>query len=125
MAKTCTIDNMDAAIIEILNDYEEFTVHTVREATQKIAQRSVKTLKSSSRGSFGGTGKYAKGWTMTSEGGRYDTTVTIHNSTPGLPHLLEHGHAKRGGGRTPGRVHIAPVENKLINDFENYLKVNL
>lgn len=125
MAKTCTIDNMDAAIMEILNDYEEFTVHTVREATQKIAQRSVKTLKSSSRGSFGGTGKYAKGWTMTSEGGRYDTTVTIHNSTPGLPHLLEHGHAKRGGGRTPGRVHIAPVENKLINDFENYLKVNL
>ena len=125
MAKTCTIDNMDAAIMEILNDYEEFTVHTVREATQKIAQRSVKTLKSSSRGSFGGTGKYAKGWTMTSEGGRYDTTVTIHNSTPGLPHLLEHGHAKRGGGRTPGRVHIAPIENKLINDFENYLKVNL
>lgn len=125
MAKTCTIDNMDAAIMEILNDYEEFTVHTVREATQKIAQRSVKTLKSSSRGSFGGTGKYAKGWTMTSEGGRYDTTVTIHNNTPGLPHLLEHGHAKRGGGRTPGRVHIAPVENKLINDFENYLKVNL
>lgn len=125
MAKTCTIDNMDAAIMEILNDYEEFTVHTVREVTQKIAQRSVKTLKSSSRGSFGGTGKYAKGWTMTSEGGRYDTTVTIHNSTPGLPHLLEHGHAKRGGGRTPGRVHIAPVENKLINDFENYLKVNL
>ena len=125
MAKTCTIDNMDAAIMEILNDYEEFTVHTVREATQKIAQRSVKTLKSSSRGSFGGTGKYAKGWTMTSDGGRYDTTVTIHNSTPGLPHLLEHGHAKRGGGRTPGRVHIAPVENKLINDFENYLKVNL
>lgn len=125
MAKTCTIDNMDAAIMDILNEYEEFTVHTVREATQKIAKEGAKTLKSSSRGSFGGTGKYARGWTTTSEGGRFDTTVTIHNRTPGLPHLLEHGHAKRGGGRVGGRVHIAPVESKLIGDYENYLKVNL
>lgn len=126
MAKTCTIDNMDAAIMEILNEYEDFTVHTVREATQKIAKEGVKALKSSSRSSFGGTGKYARGWTTTSEGGRFDTTVTIHNkTTPGLPHLLEHGHAKRGGGRVAGRVHIAPVESKLIGDFEKYLKVNL
>ena len=124
MAKTCTIDNMDAAIMDILNEYEEFTVQTVREATQKIAKEGVKALKSSS-GAFGGSGKYARGWTSTSEGGRLDTTVTIHNRTPGLPHLLENGHAKRGGGRTAGRVHIAPVESKLINDYENYLKVNL
>lgn len=124
MAKTCTIDNMDAAIMDILNEYEEFTVQTVREATQKIAKEGVKALKSSS-GAFGGSGKYARGWTSTSEGGRLDTTVTIHNRTPGLPHLLEHGHAKRGGGRVGGRVHIAPVESKLIGDYENYLKVNL
>lgn len=124
MAKTCTIDNMDAAIMDILNEYEEFTVQTVREATQKIAKEGVKALKSSS-GAFGGSGKYARGWTSTSEGGRLDTTVTIHNRTPGLPHLLENGHAKRGGGRVGGRVHIAPVESKLIGDYENYLKVNL
>lgn len=124
MAKTCTIDNMDAAIMDILNEYEEFTVQTVREATQKIAKEGVKALKSSS-GAFGGSGKYARGWTSTSEGGRLDTTVTIHNRTPGLPHLLENGHAKRGGGRVAGRVHIAPVESKLIGDYENYLKVNL
>ena len=124
MAKTCTIENMDAAIMVILNEYEEFTVHTVREATQKIAKEGVKALKSSS-GAFGGSGKYARGWTSTSEGGRLDTTVTIHNRTPGLPHLLENGHAKRGGGRVAGRVHIAPVESKLIGDYENYLKVNL
>lgn len=124
MAKTCTIDNMDAAIMDILNEYEEFTTQTVREAAQKIAKEGVKALKSSS-GAFGGSGKYARGWTTTSEGGRFDTTVTIHNRTPGLPHLLENGHAKRGGGRVAGRVHIAPVESKLIGDYENYLKVNL
>ena len=124
MAKTCTVDNMDAAIMDILDEYEEFTIQTVREATQRIAKEGVKALKSSS-GVFGGSGKYARGWTSTSEGGRLGTTVTIHNRTPGLPHLLENGHAKRGGGRVSGRVHIAPVESKLIGDYENYLKVNL
>ena len=104
MAKTCTIDGLDAAIMDVLNEYEELTVQTVREATQKVAKEGVKALRSNSRGSFGGTGKYARGWTTTSEGGRFDTMVTIHNNLPGLPHLLEHGHANRGGGRTGGRA---------------------
>ena len=125
MARTVTIDGFDAAVREILDEYEEMTVHTVREVTQKIAKEGVKLLKSESRGKFGGSGKYAKGWTTTSEGGRFDTTVTIHNNTPRLPHLLEHGHANRNGGRTSGRIHIGPVETKIIKDYERRLMVEL
>ena len=124
MAKTCTIDNMDAAIMDILDEYEEFTVQTVREATQRVAKEGVRALKSSS-GQFGGSGKYARGWTTTSEGGRFDTTVTIHNRTPGLPHLLENGHALRNGGRVSGRTHIAPVEQELVTKFEQLLRTEL
>ena len=45
--------------------------------------------------------------------------MTIYNAKlPGLAHLLEHGHAKVNGGRTAPRVHIAPVEKKLIEEYE-------
>ena len=124
MAKTVTIEGMSAAITEILNEYGEMTISEVREASQRVAKEGVRALKSSS-GQFGGTGKYARGWTTTSEGGRFDTTVTIHNRTPGLPHLLENGHALRNGGRTSGRTHIAPVEQELITKFEKELRANL
>ena len=124
MAKTVTIDDMDAAIMDILDEYEEFTVQTVREATQRVAKEGIRALKSSS-GQFGGSGKYARGWTTTSEGGRFDTTVTIHNRTPGLPHLLENGHALRNGGRVSGRTHIAPVEQELVTKFEQLLRTEL
>ena len=66
---------------------------------------------------------YGKGWTSQFETGRLSYQGVIYNKDlPGLPHLLEHGHAKRGGGRVDGRVHIKPVEDEIVKKFEKEVK---
>ena len=61
------------------------------------------------------TGDYAKGWRMkkTSKG------YIVHNKTDyQLTHLLEHGHARKGGGRdVKAKVHIRPAEENAIKAF--------
>lgn len=41
---------------------------------------------------------------------------------PGLPHLLEKGHATLGGGRVPGRPHIAPAAEEAFKATEKFME---
>jgi len=126
MARVVPIDRLAAEVEKILQDYGEDVQQNLNEITSAMAKKGAQTLRSQSRGTFGGTGKYAKGWTSKTETGRMSAQGTIYNgSVPGLPHLLEHGHANRGGGRTPGREHIKPVEEALIKEYEQKVKSKL
>lgn len=119
-------DQLAAAVDKILEKYGDDVRDNVNDIVKDITKKGVQTLKSQARSAVGGTGKYASGWTSQVETGRVSAQGTIYNGAlPGLPHLLEHGHANRNGGRTPGRVHIAPVEEALVKEFETKVKSKL
>ncbi len=124
MAKKVTINNLDTAIEGILEEYGQEVQQNLGDIIQKTGRAGVQALKSESREKFGTTSKrkkkYADTWTMTTKKERIRTGVTIYNTQPGLPHLLENGHVSRNGtGRTfgfvDGREHIKAVERKLEN----------
>lgn len=120
MAKTVDLAN---EVDKILQKYGDDIANHIQEATKEVARNGVQAVKANAKGDFGGTGKYAKGWKSKVEADRISAAAIIYNaSVPGLPHLLEHGHALRNGGRVPGRVHIKPVETELVKSFEEAVK---
>lgn len=107
------IDQLADEITKALKTYTTEVEEGLEKAKEKAAKDGAKTLKAVSP--KGRTGKYAKGWRAKRDGKAW----VIHNATRyQIAHLLEKGHAKRGGGRVPGRVHIAPVEEQTIDQYE-------
>lgn len=121
MPRLKTID-IESAVKQILDEYKLECTEDMKEAVKEAAKVGVKKVKENSRNSFNGK-NYYRGWTSTLEEGRLSAQGIIYNSKlPGLPHLLEKGHAKRGGGRVNGRLHIEPVQDELVKIFEEELE---
>ena len=119
--KAITIDQLESEINSILNDYSMEVSEKVEKVVVDYAKISKRKLNESSPKR---TGKYAKGWAYKKEGAKRDNvkTITYNAAKPGLAHLLEFGHALRGGGRVSGRTHINPVEEEVITGVMNTLE---
>ena len=115
--------DLEAEIGKILSKYGDDIADNVKEAAKEVAKKGVRAVKANAKNSFNGTGKYASGWTSQTKEDRYSAQGIIYNKKkPGLPHLLENGHAKRGGGRTNGTEHIKPVEEEVVRLFEEAIR---
>lgn len=117
-----TIDNLDSEIQKILEEYGDEVSERTGELVDQLARKGVQALKSSSPVKHGApkSGSYARCWKVETTGKGHKQLLhssTIYNSQPGLPHLLEHGHALRQGGRSPAIVHIQPVEDLLYSSI--------
>lgn len=112
-----SIDQLAGEIAEVLSEYSQEVVEKVNISSEKVGKETVKMLKATSPKK---TGKYAKSWAMKTEPevGQPHKRI-IHAKAPHyrLTHLLEHGHAKVGGGRVPGKPHIRPAEEEVIREF--------
>ena len=113
MADVVKVDDLAGEIVLAVRTYTEEVGEAIEEAVKETAQALAADLRETSPKD---TGEYAKGWTAKKEGpGRY---VVYNKKKPQLTHLLEHGHAKRGGGRVEGRPHIKPAEERHAPQLE-------
>ena len=125
MGKKIKIDELADAVSEQLEEYSKLTAETVKTAVTK-AGNSVKNDIAANAPER--TGRYARSWrTKKTKETSTELEVTVYSpSRYMLAHLLEHGHAKRNGGRVRAIPHIAPAqeaaEEQLMNDIERGLR---
>lgn len=124
MAKKTPADKLAESINKILAEYEDSVVKDTGKLAKDFAKKGAAAIKQDAKGhGWGENTGYADGWTSTYEEGRLSQQGIIYNSkVPGLPHLLERDHATRNGGRAKGVPHIAPVEEKISEEFYKAVK---
>lgn len=117
-------DQLAAAVNDILMEYGDDAKEIIEDTISKSAKNATKQLKGA--GSFGGTGKYKRGWSSQIKKKRVGIEAVVYNSAaPGLAHLLEFGHAKQNGGRTQAFPHIAPINDQVQEDVVRQLEERL
>ena len=114
--------NLERAMRDILQDYSVEVAKAAEEAVTEVSKEATKKLRQTSPKR---KGRYAKGWTGKVEKTATTVEATVYGKTGTyqLAHLLEHGHARRGGGRNvDGIVHIKPVEEWAISEVEKRIR---
>ena len=125
MAQKVSVGHLSDAIMEGLDEYAELAAEEVKTAVRKAGKTVREQI---SQTAPERTGAYAKSWAVkkTKESSQ-SLEVTVHSRNRyQIAHLLEHGHAKRGGGRVSAIPHIEPAEQageeQLLTDIEKVLK---
>lgn len=104
-------------INDILEDYSRDIQEGITENAIQIAKKGASDLRKNSPKK---TGDYRKGWRVKTTKGFGFVDCIIHNATDyQLTHLLEKPHATRNGGQTTPKVHIAPVEQECVKEYES------
>ena len=123
--QTIRIDQLADTVMKGLEDYAKLAVDDLKTDVQKAGKKVKEQIESTAPKD---TGKYAKSWAVKKTKETSDSIqVVVHSKNRyQLTHLLEFGHAKRGGGRVAARPHIAAAEHagidQLTRDIERDLR---
>lgn len=119
-------DQLTVTVKKILEEYGDEGTAAVQRAGTKMGKLGAKMVNASASSVIHGRrGKYEKSWTSKTTAHRMGIEAVIYSTQPGLPHLLEHGHAitylggikSKGPGRASAYPHIAKVDEELAELF--------
>ena len=124
MATKVSIDQMASVIMDGLKEYADLATDDLKAAVKKTGNDVKKQIQSTAPKD---SGKYSKSWSVkTTKESSNGMEVTVYSRNRyQLAHLLEFGHAKRGGGRVAARPHIADAEEAGIEAFEKAIERSL
>lgn len=115
------LNQLSAAVMEAVREYADTATEEVKQAVTETGDTVRDEIRQNAPKD---TGRYARSWTVkkTKETSQ-SLTVTVHSKDHyQLAHLLEFGHAKRGGGRVAAQPHIAQAEEHGIEQLEEKLR---
>ena len=124
MSRNVSIDEMSDVIMDELEKYKDLAADDLKDAVKETAKTVRKEIQANAPVD---TGKYKKSWSvknMHEDAESIDLVVHSRNRYQ-IAHLLEHGHAKRGGGRVAARPHIAAAEEKGEEQLVETIKQKL
>ena len=124
MATKVSIDQMASVIMDGLKEYADLATDDLKAAVKKTGNEVRKQIQSTAPKA---SGKYSKSWSVkTTKESSNGMEVTVYSRNRyQLAHLLEFGHAKRGGGRVAARPHIAAAEQAGIESLEQAIERSL
>lgn len=124
MAQKVKIDQLADTIVKGMQAYSDLATDEMKKAVKKAANSAKKDISSNAPKD---TGAYAKSWTVkNTKETPTALEMTVHSKNRyQIAHLLEKGHALRGGGRAPARPHIAPAEEAAIKELQNEIERGL
>lgn len=114
--------DVGAVIANLINEYAEDINSDISPIVEATAKQAVENIENAAPRRRRGSEGYHNSWNFEKAYvNRYETSYVIYSNQPGLPHLLEFGHASRNGGRvapSPSGGHIAPAEEKAAKELE-------
>ena len=121
MGKTIKPEQLAKEVMDGLEEYAELAVDVMKKEIQETG-KSVKQQISQTAPRK--PGRYAKSWAVKKVKETSNSLdVVVHSKNRYmLTHLLENGHAKRGGGRVRAIPHIAPAEEMGIRELEERIE---
>lgn len=124
MGRRVSIDALADTVMEYLDDYADVSTEGMKKAVRKAGNTVKKEISANAPKD---TGAYGKSWSVknTKETSKSLEVTVYSRNRYQLAHLLEFGHAKRGGGRVAGKSHIAPAEENGIRQLESEIERSL